>query len=205
MRRVTAAEKPADWFDGREASAAADWFAVMVSGYNFRIDVATLGGRDPLQAINDPIARVGYETFVPRMVEEVRQSARRGRRGKRGLIVPALPGYVFVRMDLVGGDWRGLASVPAVRGVVAVDGVPARLQKVDLDRFVDRAQADAFRRTSIRGRLGIGDRVRMVCGPFEGLEAEIRDVVGINARALMSLFGGRRLSTVALDNLEKIS
>lgn len=86
---------------------------------------------------------------------------------------PMFPSYVFARFAL--RDLYDVLSVPGVVDVVRVDGAPAIVREEDLEnirRFtavlIDRGE-EALRKPLPE----VGQRVRVVAGPFEGVEGVV--------------------------------
>jgi len=104
----------------------------------------------------------GFQTFLPQ---------RRGQRIWSDRIVktelPLFPGYVFSQLDLR-GCWLPMIQTPGVLGLVSFGGVPAE---------VDRREIEALRLAARNGAvlepwpfLRVGQRVLVERGALEGLE-----------------------------------
>lgn len=125
------------------------------------------------------LARLGVETFLPRARE-----TRRTREGRRSVIVPLFPGYLFARLE-VERHLRAVSYARGVRRVVAFGAVPA----VVPDEVVE----------SVRSRLvdGVltwkaphfepGESVRVTEGPLGGLDAVFERELPAHQRVVLLL------------------
>ena len=102
----------------------------------------------------------GFESFTP-----FQTIVRKGRSQTSEVVVPAFPGYVFVRLDL---RFRLPALMtPGVRGIVGYGGQPAPIDDEEIDalkRVIGsglRAEPSPF--------LQNGDRVQLIDGPLAGV------------------------------------
>jgi transcription antitermination factor NusG len=134
--------------DGKEhASDARQWFALSV---NTKLTWPILIA----------LENKGFESFTP-----FQTTVRKVRDRISEMVVPAFPGYIFVRLDL---RFRLPALMtPGVRRIIGYGGQPAP---------VDDEEIDALRRVIRSGLraepspfLRNGDRVRLIGGPLAGL------------------------------------
>lgn len=115
------------------------------------------------ERVTEELATNGFETFFPKAQAWVQ---RRGKR--RRLYAPLFPGYLFVRRAM---DANSHAAVLRTRGVVRLlgdGGEPTPIDGVEIDAV--RRLASSGLPLSRRGPIDRGDRVRVVAGPFAGLE-----------------------------------
>jgi transcriptional antiterminator RfaH len=140
------------------------------------------------------LARQGYEVYYPRLAQSVVYA------GKMRERVGALfPRYIFVRV--VEGA-QALAPINSSKGVLSVVRFGATYAHVP-DQVVDelRARADAF--TGLHrlraDKLSRGTAVRIIAGPFEGLEGVFGRHVGPErVTVLLTLLGQN--SSVRISN-----
>ena len=115
------------------------------------------------------LKRQGIRTFLPLS----QQTRRCGARFVSDLR-PLFPGYVFVGVHLGSQHWRAINSTYGVSRLVAFSNRPARVPS----GFV----ADLMRRCDAEGRLlppthlAPGDKVRVTCGSFANLVAEVETI-----------------------------
>ena len=106
----------------------------------------------------------GIETFLP-VIEEVRQYSDR----KKIVIEPLFRGYLFVRSDL-----QKRASILQTDGVVKFVGIGTRPSAIP-DRQMEWIRIAGQKPSRIKREpcLSAGERVRVVGGPFAGIEGYI--------------------------------
>jgi transcription antitermination factor NusG len=80
--------------------------------------------------------------------------------------LPLFPGYVFIRLAL--RDRLRVLEIPSVVRLVGFSGHPAVLPDKEIEAL--RTGVAANLRTEPHPYLTIGRRVRMKCGPLEGME-----------------------------------
>lgn len=117
------------------------------------------------ERVEDWLRRQGGPTvFLPRM-EYVRK-----RRSRRVTVIePLFPSYLFVRMTLAPDPWRAVKWTPGVRRIVCTGDIPTPVAAEAIRLIMDRCGGN---RGVIQWRpsVGAGDRIRVVQGPFVGLE-----------------------------------
>jgi transcriptional antiterminator RfaH len=124
----------------------------------------------------------GFEVYLPRLREQ------RIVRGRRVEVTPALfPGYCFVMIEL---QWHAAHRAPGTLGLVMNGGGPAHVPDNVIAELRSRERNGLITLPKPRG-LRVGDRVRVVTGPFAGQFAlyagqSPRDRVAV----LLSLLGG---------------
>jgi transcriptional antiterminator RfaH len=137
----------------------------------------------------------GYSTYCPRLREQ------RIRNGRKVETRPVLfPGYLFV--EIVAGWWNA-RWCPATLGLVMNAGVPCRVP--------DDVLA-AIRKREVRGlvelprqRLKLGDRLRVVHGPFAnhvGLYAGMKPRERVEV--LLRILGGQSRVTLPQGDVEAV-
>jgi transcription termination/antitermination protein NusG len=86
------------------------------------------------------------------------------------LDLPLFPGYVFVRLAMQ--DRMRVVQVPSVVRLVGFGGVPAVLPETDME--IVRAGLSTGLRAEPHPFLTVGRRVRIIDGPFAGLEGILK-------------------------------
>lgn len=107
------------------------------------------------------LSRGGFETFLPTYKKYHRWKDR-----KKEISHPLFPGYVFVA-DIQTDKLR-VVSTPGVCAIVSVAGVPAVIPESEI-AAIRRAIVNPFA-VEPHCYLNNGDFVRIVDGPFEGME-----------------------------------
>lgn len=105
------------------------------------------------------------ENFLP-----LYHSVRRWKDRRVRLDLPLFPGYVFVRLALC--DRLRVVQVPSVVRVVGFGGVPAVLPEAEME--IVRAGLSRGVCAEPHPFLTVGRRVRIVDGPFAGLEGILK-------------------------------
>ena len=120
--------------------------------------VQTHAGKESF--IEDRIADLGREVFLPRIAERVL-----GRRSRR--LVPLFPRYLFAKLCMAGGDSPRVRWMPGVSRVLGDGAGPRPIDDAAVHSI--RARADRSGRVRLGRRLRMGDRVQIVQGPLAGL------------------------------------
>jgi transcriptional antiterminator NusG len=123
----------------------------------------------------------GMESYLP-LVQQVRQWSDR----KKTVQFPMFPSYVFGRFTLT--DLHAVLTTPGVSTIVRANGYPTPIPPGDLDNvkhFV-AALADSGLEPDPRPFLSEGQWVRVMEGPFEGVEGVVVEARG-RKRVLVGL------------------
>lgn len=155
----------------RPRSSAAAWHLVQV-----------MTGRE--RTIAEFLRRYRFETYFPlitvmKPVPRKRLSAKQRRNGahvRRPKIMPLLPGYLLVMMDMAGGDWHSLFRLAGVRGVWCEGELPVPVRQKDLDNLRGREVDGVIPGDVTLGALfcsKVGDQVRITDGPFASFPAVV--------------------------------
>jgi len=158
----------------RPQSPAAAWHLVQV-----------MTGRE--RTVAEFLHRYRFETYYPlttvmKAVPRKRLSAKQRRskaRIARPKIVPLLPGYLLVLMDMKAGDWHALFRLAGVRGVWCEGDLPVPIRQADLDNLRWREVDGVIPGDITIGSLfcgKVGDRVRITEGPFASFPAVIEEL-----------------------------
>lgn len=117
--------------------------------------------------VQEQLAQRGLESYLPRVKRERQWSDRR-----KMVEFPLFPGYVFCRVKL--DELPRALMVPGVAAVVRQNGVPSPVSEGELEnvrRFVT-ALAEMGPAPEPEP-LEAGQTVRVMHGPFEGIEAVV--------------------------------
>lgn len=132
---------------------ATGWFPAQIKPNSARIALRNL-------------ARQGFATFLP-MQQETRRARGRFVTGLRALF----PGYLFVSLDLTGGDWRAVNSTFGITRLVSVGPRPVPVPDEVIKALM--ARCDKAGRLVPADGLTPGDKVTVTEGPFADFVARV--------------------------------
>lgn len=109
------------------------------------------------------------------------------------------PGYILVEMVLDEDSWYVVRNTPGVTGFVGSGNKPTPLRKEEVDKILKRMEAEA---PKVKVSFRVGDRVRIVEGPFEDFTGTVDeiDLDRTRVRVLVNFFG--RETPIDLDFLQ---
>jgi transcription antitermination factor NusG len=113
--------------------------------------------------------KVVAEALQQRTVEHflpLYETIRKWKNGRFKVQLPLFPGYLFVHIDL--RDRLRVLQVPGVVRLVGFNGVPASLPQVELE--IIRSALSKGVEVEPHPYLRVGQRVRIISGPMEGLQ-----------------------------------
>lgn len=112
------------------------------------------------------LERQHFTCYCPRLSRSIRHARKRS-----DVLRPLFPGYVFVRVNPECDRWRPIESTTGVRTLVRFG------ERIGL---VDDAFITSLRAREVDGRIvlpatshRLGDKVRVIGGPMDGIVAEI--------------------------------
>lgn len=143
------------------------------------------------------LARQGYTVFLP-MVKQKRRI--RGILASR--IEPFFPRYIFVHLNEE-DNWSPIRSTLGVVNLVRFGGLPAQVPTGLVDTLL--AQEEALSVVHPTCDFTEGDSVRIVAGPFEGMDA-LFSASASNDRAmiLLRIANQHTVARIDLANLERV-
>ena len=112
--------------------------------------------------VYDGILGKSIEVFLPRMQV---MSRRKDRRKK--ILVPLLPGYVFVHTNLDPEEYLNILKTVGVVRLVGFEGKPVPARDEEINSLMILNGTD--RTVQNRSFMNIGDRVMVMEGPLKGL------------------------------------
>ena len=128
--------------------------------------------------VAEQLSARSVEHFLP-----LYESVRRWKDRRVQLQLPLFPGYVFVRLAL--RDRLQVLEIPSVARLVGFNGTPAALPDAEIEAL--KAGLESGVRAVPHPYLKVGRRVRIISGPFEGLEGvlirkknELRFVISLD-------------------------
>jgi transcription antitermination factor NusG len=155
----------------------------------------------PQLRVSKPIAR-------KRLSQAQRRS---GRVFHEARLVPLLPGYYFVRLDMEKIDWRRLSELAHVGGMVNIGNLPARIGDDEIRALMAREVRGAIPEAEpARLLYKLGQAVRVTEGPFAGFDAVVAEDVAIarldseqRIRIALGLFGRETFIDAPARHLDK--
>jgi transcriptional antiterminator NusG len=152
------------------------------------------------QKVFDGLRGKDIEAFLPRV--EV-MSRRKDRRQK--ILIPMIPGYVFVRSILTPQDYYPIIQTVGVVRMIGFQGKPVPANQGEIDALMILDGTD--RTVQNRSYVSKGDRVMIMEGPFEGLTGFYIHHKGKGKRVVISLELLHRSLEVEIEDwaLEKVS
>ena len=189
-----APEDPIAVENGTEESLArpegTKWYVVhSYSGYENKVQKNLLHRTESMD-MQDKI----FQVVVPTEEEvELRDGSRRTIERR------VFPGYILVEMLLDEDSWYVVRNTPGVTGFVGSGNKPTALRQEEVDKILKRMEAEA---PKIKVNFKIGQKVRIVEGPFEDFMGTVDDIDMDRARArvLVNFFG--RETPIELDFLQ---
>ncbi|MFT4150060.1 MAG: transcription termination/antitermination protein NusG [Paracoccaceae bacterium] len=165
------------------------WYSVSVLS-NFEKKVA--------EQIKTAVAEAGLgeeidEVLVP--TEEVIEV----RRGKKVTSERRfMPGYVLVRMEMSNRGYHLISSINRVTGFLGPQGKPMPMRDAEVNAILNRVEeGEAQPRNLIR--FDIGEKVKVVDGPFEGFDGMVEEVDEDHSRLKVSVSIFGRATPVELE------
>jgi transcription termination/antitermination protein NusG len=173
-----------------------EWYVVNTySGHESKVK-EKLEMRTSSMGMEDYILRV----IVPEQTEiEVKDGV------KKEKIKKMFPGYILVEMVMSDEAWFIVRNTPGVTGFIGSSGKGAKpfpLTPQEVDKILG---AMGLRRVEIGNNLNVGDKVKVIAGPFSGMYGTVREV-DIEAQKLgidVDLFGQETRVDLDLTEIEK--
>ena len=179
--------------EGIEATArpeGTEWFVIhSYSGYENKVQKNLLHRIESME-MQDKI----FQVVVPTEEEVELKDGHRRTIERR-----VFPGYILVEMVMDEDSWYVVRNTPGVTGFVGFGNKPTPLRPDEVDKILKRMEAEA---PKIKVSFKVGQKVRIVEGPFEdfmGTVDEI-DLDRARVRVLVSFFG--RETPIELDFLQ---
>lgn len=173
------------------------WYVVNTySGYEKKVQ-ANLLMRTNSMNMEDYI----YRVVVPERVEvEVKNGEEKEKLKK------LFPGYILIEMVMTDEAWFIVRNTPGVTGFIGSSGKgvkPTPLQPYEVDNVLNSM---GMSRLEIDTDVIEGEYVKVVSGPFTGMEGKIQtvDVKTQTLTVLLDLFGQETSVEVELSQIERI-
>ena len=117
------------------------------------------------------------------------------------------PGYLFVEMIMTDEAWYVVRNTPGVTGFIGSSGKGAKpfpLQPYEVDKILNDM---GMSRLEVNTDLKEGTLVKVISGPFSGMEGKVDSVDKDNNKliVLLDLFGQETSVEVEFSQIEKIN
>ncbi|WP_108774519.1 transcription termination/antitermination protein NusG [Lactimicrobium massiliense] len=190
--------------DKKDVSAAVDdehqkrWYVVNTySGHENRVK-DNLEKRVESMGIQDSLFRIV-------VAEEPEIEIKNGKQVEK--MHNMFPGYVFVEMKMTDEAWYVVRNTPGVTGFIGSSGGGAKPFPVAPDEMESILRRMGKSDKKVDVNFGIGDRVRILTGPFSGMEGKVSSMNDQTqvANVLTMLFGRETPTDINYTDLEKIN
>ena len=174
---------------------AKQWYVIHTfTGHEDKVK-ASIARRAPSKGLADRFGRI----LVP--TEEELRGTRRGRRQVSRHKV--YPGYVFIEMELDDQTRYLVRETSGVTGFAGPDRQPVPLSAEEVERLLMSVSGEA---PHVRAAWQVGDMVRIVSEPFEGIHGRIEElnVPKERVRVLISIFGRETPVDLNFSDIEKL-
>ena len=130
---------------------------------------------------------------------------------KREVVRKLLPGYVLVKLVLTDETWHIIRNIRGVTGFVGADlqdtgmnGVP--LNEAELKALGINAEPEEEPVVTVNLGFQVGDKVRIVRGPYAGFTATVEEIDTDREKVNLSvfMFGRENPAEAELDQVEAI-
>lgn len=145
------------------------------------------------------IASMGMEDKIFQIVVPTEEEVELRDGQRRTIERRVFPGYILVEMVLTEDSWYVVRNTPGVTGFVGSGNTPTPLRPDEVDNILKRMDAEA---PKIKVSFKVGQRVRIVEGPFEDFMGTVDEIDFDRARVrvLVNFFG--RETPIELDFLQ---
>lgn len=174
------------------------WYVVNTySGHENRV-------KDNLQA---RIESFGISNLIFKiLVAEVEEMEVKPGKKPTAKMTNLFPGYLFVQMIMTDEAWYIIRNTPGVTGFIGSSGGGAKPFPVSEDEMENIFRRLGISETTVVATFTLKDHVRIIAGPFSGLEGTIEsmDDSTQTATVLISLFGRDTPTEINYMDVEKL-
>ena len=165
-----------------QEAVAPRWYAVHCQPHRESAAAAHLANQD-------------FKIFLPRC-EKTRRHARKIEKVRR----PFFPGYLFIQLDIARTRWRSINSTFGVNRIVMCNEHPAPAPVGVVEALMSACDDDGI--LWWRAELALGQKVRVVSGPFAELVGELDQLTDADrVQVLLDIMGGRTRVVLPRDHL----
>lgn len=141
-----------------------------------------------------------FRIIVPETKEEVEKDGKVKERVKK-----LFPGYILVEMIMTDEAWFIVRNTPGVTGFIGSSGKgakPTPLQPYEVDKILGSM---GMTRLEAGTDLQPGNKVKVIAGPFNGMEGKIDslDLANNKVMVLLDLFGQETSVEVMISEIER--
>ena len=141
-----------------------------------------------------------FRVIVPETKEEVEKDGKVKERVKK-----LFPGYILVEMIMTDEAWFIVRNTPGVTGFIGSSGKgakPTPLQPYEVDKILGSM---GMTRLEAGTDLQPGNKVKVIAGPFNGMEGKIDslDLANNKVMVLLDLFGQETSVEVMITEIER--
>lgn len=152
-----------------------------------------------LRLAQENIARQGFQSFCPKRTESVIRGSKRSTK-----LLPLFPGYLFVRVETKQSPWTSLNATRGISRMILADPrAPRALPEPFMAGLL--ARCDAAGMIGTPPDISVGDRIRILSGPFSDMVSRI-ETLEPDARVsiLLSFMGREVRTTIPAQDIEKL-
>ncbi|MBR0230317.1 MAG: transcription termination/antitermination factor NusG [Erysipelotrichaceae bacterium] len=116
------------------------------------------------------------------------------------------PGYIFVEMIMSDDAWYQVRNTPGVTGFIGSSGGGAKPLPVAEEEIQNVLRKLGMSEQKIVANFGVGDRVRILSGPFTNVEGTVESMNDDTevATVLTIMFGHETPTDISYLDLEKV-
>ncbi len=150
---------------------------------------------------------MGMEDYIFRVIVPEEKIIEEKNGVKKERVRKLFPGYILVEMIMTDEAWFVVRNTPGVTGFIGSSGKGAKpfpLQPYEVDKILNDM---GMSRLEINTDLAVGTLVKVISGPFSGMEGKIDSVDKDNNKltVLLDLFGQETSVEVDFSQIEKIN
>ena len=115
------------------------------------------------------------------------------------------PGYILVEMVMTDEAWFIVRNTPGVTGFIGSSGKGAKPTPLQPEEVENILHSMKMAKVDVNKELQIGDKVKIIDGPFVGMNGTIESIDAENkvANVLVDLFGQETSVEVELGQIDK--
>ena len=150
---------------------------------------------------------MGMEDYIFRVIVPEEKVIEEKNGVKKEKIKKLFPGYILVKMIMTDEAWFVVRNTPGVTGFIGSSGKGAKpfpLQPYEVDKILNDM---GMSRLEVNTDLKEGTLVKVISGPFSGMEGKVDSVDKDNNKliVLLDLFGQETSVEVEFGQIEKIN
>ena len=150
---------------------------------------------------------MGMEDYIFRVIVPEEKVIEEKNGVKKEKIKKLFPGYILVEMIMTDEAWFVVRNTPGVTGCIGSSGKGAKpfpLQPYEVDKILNDM---GMSRLEVNTDLKEGTLVKVISGPFSGMEGKVDSVDKDNNKliVLLDLFGQETSVEVEFSQIEKIN